>query len=1200
MLGKIAAFEFRYQVRSPLFMAAAVLLFLAAFADMAVAKLLTAGGGNVLFNAPHAIIVSHCLVSFLFLFLGAAFVSNVIVRDDQTGFGPLIRATRITKFDYLFGRFFGAVAVGALVMATVPLGAWVGTLMPFANQEMMGPNRLSGFAYGYGLFALPNALIISAILFALATATRSTAGTFIGVVVLLVSYFVSQGLMGGQPQLLGVGAFVDPFGMSTYMASSKYFTAAELNAGAVPVTDLLVLSRLFWVAVSIALLALTYLLFRFSDRGMSRRQQRKLRREAAMEAPSSVAGAGMQFTQLAEPRFGGRTALAQFVARAAMEARYILKSPVFLILLIIAFVFTLPGLLTASGFLDEALYPLTSVFVPIIEASFDTILIIIATYYGGELVWRERERKLHEIIDATPLPAWALMLPKMLGLALVLFATLLVGIVVGILVQLLKGGVDIAPGEYLLWYLLPGAVDALLIAVLAVFVQALSPSKYAGWGIMVLYIIILLFGSSLGLEHPLFLYGNVPAVPLSDMTGTGYFGAAAWWFRLFWAATAALLLIAVHLLWPRGTEQRLKPRLRRIPARLTGRMGLVALAATALLVLSGSWIVYNTLILNDFRTSEDTQRYYAEYEKRYFRYAGLPQPSIRHVELDIALYPEDIRAEVRGRYRLVNDTQAPIERIHVRRMNLDLDLVGLDFPAARLELNDEAFGYRIYRLDAPMQPGEARSFAFRTRRRQAGFRASGTEARLALNGTDLNTFELTPRIGMTDNGLIEDPAVRRKYGLPAQQPFPRLGDLAATNTPHNGDVSWTTADITISTAADQIPIGPGKKVSERVQNGRRTVRFVSDTPIKSYFSINSGRYAIRRLDHGGVEHSIYRHPAHHWNVGRMMTAMRTSIDYYSRAFGPYPYDQVRLVERAGHYGGGQAFPNTVAVYESIFAMDLRDPAAFDAVTMLAAHEVAHQWWGQLVLAARMQGGVLLIESLSQYSALMVLKRLRGEEKIRPFLQFQLDRYLTGRRTQVAEEQPLISVGPNQDYIAYGKGALALYLLQQRMGEEAVNRALRRFVDRYRFTVAPYPRSLDLITFLREEAKTPEQQALISDLFERITIYDLKVQEPKAVKRADGKWDVAVPVEAKKFYAGGKGEEKEGMLSDRIEIGLFIAQPGGGAFDKKDVIRVERQKVRSGKQVFRFVTDNKPTHAGIDPYNFYIDRNSDDNVASVTG
>jgi ABC-type transport system involved in multi-copper enzyme maturation permease subunit len=151
MLVRIAAFEFRYQATSPLFLATAALLFLTFFADMAVFKLGSVGGGNVLFNAPHAIIVSHLGVSLIFLFLGAALVSNVVVRDDQTGFGQIVRVTPITKFDYLFGRFLGASAAGALVMAAVTLGAWVGTLMPFADQEMLGPNRLSGFAYGYGL-----------------------------------------------------------------------------------------------------------------------------------------------------------------------------------------------------------------------------------------------------------------------------------------------------------------------------------------------------------------------------------------------------------------------------------------------------------------------------------------------------------------------------------------------------------------------------------------------------------------------------------------------------------------------------------------------------------------------------------------------------------------------------------------------------------------------------------------------------------------------------------------------------------------------------------------------------------------------------------------------------------------------------------------------------------------------------------------
>jgi hypothetical protein len=78
---------------------------------------------------------------------------------------------------------------------------------------------------------------------------------------------------------------------------------------------------------------------------------------------------------------------------------------------------------------------------------------------------------------------------------------------------------------------------------------------------------------------------------------------------------------------------------------------------------------------------------------------------------------------------------------------------------------------------------------------------------------------------------------------------------------------------------------------------------------------------------------------------------------------------------------------------------------------------------------------------------MVMKRLEGADKSRRFLQFQLDPYLSDRRVQVLAEEPLVSVEMSQKHLAYGRGALALYLLQQRMGEEAVNRALRRFVDR---------------------------------------------------------------------------------------------------------------------------------------------------------
>ena len=44
--------------------------------------------------------------------------------------------------------------------------------------------------------------------------------------------------------------------------------------------------------------------------------------------------------------------------------------------------------------------------------------------------------------------------------------------------------------------------------------------------------------------------------------------------------------------------------------------------------------------------------------------------------------------------------------------------------------------------------------------------------------------------------------------------------------------------------------------------------------------------------------------------------------------------------------------------------------------------------------------------------------------------------------------------------------------------------------------------------------------------------------------------------------------------------------------------MERQPIRSGRQVLKFVTDRKPTHAGVHPYNFYIDWDAANNVGPV--
>jgi ABC-2 type transport system permease protein len=450
---------------------------------------------------------------------------------------------------------------------------------------------------------------------------------------------------------------------------------------------------------------------------------------------------------------------------------------------------------------------------------------------------------------------------------------------------------------------------------------------------------------------------------------------------------------------------------------------------------------------------------------------------------------------------------------------------------------------------------------------------------------------------MDRRGLLVDRTQRRRQGLPDELRMAKLEDTSAQRENYI-HADWVNSRITISTVADQVPIAPGNKLSDEVKDGRRTAVFASPAPILNFFSVQSARYAEAKDKFGDVQLSVFYDPRHDWNVPAMLNTMKTSLGYYTANFGPYQFGYARIIEFPGYESFAQAFAGTMPYSESIgFAADVRDPETIDYVSYVTAHELGHQYWAHQIIGGDMQGQTLLSETLAQYSALMVMKQLYGEDKIRRFLKFELDRYLEGRKTDVLGEQPLYRV-ENQQHIHYRKGSLVMYLLQHRLGEDAVNRALARLVATWRFKNAPYPRSIDLIAELRKEAKTPEDQALITDLFERITIYDLKAGEAASKQRADGKWVTRITIEAGKFTADSKGIETPAKLSESIEVGAFTARPGTGVFAKADVLAMQRSPIRAGKQVVEIVTAKKPAFAGVDPYNFYIDRNSDDNVVAV--
>lgn len=1196
MFLDIMRFEVRYHLRNPVFWVAIVIFFFFGFGLTASENVSFGSPGAVNENSPYAVGIALAVFAIFYQFVTTSFVANAVVRDDTTGFGQIMRTTPVDKSAFILGRFTGGFIISTLGYLAAPLGMMCGVLMPWVDPETVGPHGLSMYLWQFLVVAVPNIFLSCAVLLALATYFRSMLASYVGVVVFLMGYTITLLVVGSKPEWLEWMAKFELLGFSAILDMTRYWTTAELNGRLFPLEGNFLFNRLFLLGLGVLFLAGTVWRFSFSERAVSKRKLRRIAKREERDA-AQAAIVPDQAGDLPEPRFGPATTRAQFLTRIRSEMTQVLKSPGLIVILLLAVFNTMAELWTSRTLYGTPTYPLTANTIDSLRNAYLLFTLMIAVFYGGELVWRERDRKFNEIVDATPSADWVMIVPKVLAILAVLLLVVLSGVATGMGTQLARGVGDFSIGRYLLWYVVPVTVDSMLIAILSVFMQVVSPNKYVGWGLMLLWFVSGIFLSNLGYDGILYTYGSSPFEPLSDMNGDGGFWVGGAWARAYWLAAGTLMLLFAHLVWPRGTVTAVRPRIALIRLRL-GR-GEIALGAAALIAMIGTGVViyHNTRVLNVNRTADDMEAIAADFEKRYLKYETQPQPSVTDIKLAIQIFPKDRKLETNGLYRLVNKTDRPINEVHLRAGNDDVAVFRLDVDGANLVRRDTRHGYHIFRFDRALKPGEAAMAHFATRIWYRGFRNGGPRTDVTPNGTFVNNFSFTPIVGMDRNDLLRDRTQRRRQGLPAELRPAKLEDMSATARNYVG-TNWVHTDISVTTDADQVPVAPGDRVSERTANGRRTARFVSQAPIHSFYSIQSARYAIAQRMHGNVSTEIYYDPDHAWNVPVMQKALAAGLDYFQANFGPYQFRHARVLEFPGYSTFAQAFAGTIPYSESIgFAAKLTDPDTIDYVTYVTAHELGHQYWAHQVVGADMQGATLTTETLAQYSALMVMKKLYGPDSIRRFLKFELDDYLRSRKGEALEELPLVRV-ENQAYVHYRKGALAMYLLQQRLGEDRVNLALRNFLNQWKFKGPPYHRSVDFIAELRKVAKTAEEQALITDLFERITLYDFKVTAAET-RQDDKQWVTTLTLDAQKYYADGKGNEKASPLNERIEAGLFTARPGEGSFGKANVLSITRMPVRSGKQKIVVRSAAKPSFAGIDPYNFYVDRNSDDNIVAVT-
>lgn len=1140
-------------------------------------------GGQVLINAPRQVALTCAVLGSLGSIVVAAVMGRAVQQDFEHEMHHFFFSAPIRKTDYVFGRFLGAFATLALVFTSIVIGSWLGAFVPGVAPERVGAASLATYLQPYLFTLLPNLFIFGAIFFVLAALTRRMLPVYVAAVVMTIGYIVAPSL-ARDLDFKTFAALIDPFGTTALIRLTEYWPLAERNLRPVGLEGVYLLNRLLWGGFALLALLLGYWRFHFIGA-----QDVRARMRTPAETPATLSQAARD-TQAA-PDFAARSLLLLALRSAWGELRGLLGN-VYFAALAVGVVLALGASALDMGVGDGvASYPLTYLMLELIRGVLAPFMLAATVLFAGELAWRERETRIAQMVDALPVAGWLPLASKTLALAGLQACLLLLAMITAMLIQMFKGWFGLEPGLYLHALFTLVLPQYVLVAVLALAVHAVVNHKYVANFLLAGWLLAMVALSGTSFDHPLLRYAFTPRFAYSGLDGFGHYLLRERLFLLYWSGAALMLLAAARVLWPRGVDTRWRERLRL--ARLNLSRAVLATFGVGLVIAAGggAFLAWE-LAAGGFLTARESEALRADYEQRYARFAALAQPRIVDVDLNVALRPEARAITVQGTYLLENRGAQPVADLVLYQQRGASFTPRFAAPhAASLVLADPERGFYHYRLATPLLPGARMTLAFEVGFAPRGLLGIGSQTPVLGNGT-LFTNAVLPRIGYQPSVELSDERDRRRFGLAARA----ANAVARTATkPAFAEPDWTGFHAVVSTSPDQIAIAPGTLEREWVEGGRRHFEYRMDRPLPNAYAVQSGRYEVRHDRWQDVSIDVFHDQDHAANVERMIRGAQAGLEYGARNFGRYPLRELRIAEFARATRSAQTYPGMIPLSESgAFIARIDDASArdIDYPFYASARDTARQWWGLQLAPAGLPGGAVLSDGLAEYTALMVMRRSFGAERMRRFLRHDLDAYLMGRVQEQRRELPLAH-SQNQPYVTTRKGGLALYLLADLLGEARVNTVLRGLLERHAYRGAPDlgtgAGAADLVAALRQVAPS-DKAYLIDDLFESIVLYENRADSASARRRADGRYDVTIHAHAAKVRITDSGDEQPLVLRDYVDFGVDDA-------DGRPLAR-ERRLVAQAGQTVTLVVDALPARAGIDPDNKLIDRKPTDNMVAV--
>jgi hypothetical protein len=1213
MFWQIFKFELAYRSKRPASYIYFFIFFLIGFLSIATGS--SPASEKVFHNAPWTIADGTITFSLLMMLVCSAIMGVPLYRDIEHQTRQYLFSYPITKGGYFWGRFFGSffyvVIIGTAFNWGCLLGAYLGPIMGQVPAERIGHYGLWNYMEPVFLYGIGNLLLASSIFFALVAITRNVKVVYSASILLLIGYLLSNFLLRDLEKRELV-KLLDPFMINTFTLETRYLTPYEKNNLVLPFTKVFLLNRLIWIGISILITAFAYWRFSFTAflNAETTKQSKKKLTEEKTPIGQPLKSVLQDFSQGYMRRVWWRLTKIEFVN--------IIRDNYFKAILLGGLVF-----LIIDFWIGDTLYsvperPLTIFLMDYKGYDYNIFIFIILLFYSGETIHREKTTRFNIINDAMPVSNVVFLFSKfcsMVGIALILVT---IPMVLGILVQLLKGHTDINLSVYFieLYVLtLPGFIQMIL---LSFAVHLLVNNKFGGHGVSLMIWISLFLLRSFGrMDYNLFFYFYTPGYRWSDMNGIGHFMEPQLWFNFYWLSLGCLLTVLAYLFYQRGIAGGIEERWKIAAGRFRGTPRLLVCLFFISWIGSGAFIYYNVSYINNYTSESTSKSNQALYETTLKKYEKNLQPKVTQVLLNADIFPEKRMVQIYAKVSIKNKNAAKIDSLHLlAEANVNYRIVYNGKPLeyrSPLTFSHSAFNflkkgkdtanYRIYGLPEPMQPGDTALLEVYSEISNKGFVNSGFSREILYNGTFYSGG--IPSFGYDTNGELSGDEDRKKYKLPKKEDeYPDQNDSVGKATMlFNDDADLIHFEATVSTTKDQLAIAPGYLQKTWENNGRKYFQYIQDTPIDYFFSILSAKYDVLKdavvLSNGKkIDIEIFHDSKHKFNLNRFKEAYKDGLEYFSKSYGDFQYRQMRLMEFPRYAGFAQSFPNTVPFAESFgWVADFSDPNSFDYVYYVTAHELAHQWWGHQVVPNKTRGSNLISEALAEYTALILTERKYGKDNMKRFLKEELDGYLSGRANESKKENTFINC--NRSYQWYQKGSLILYGLQDLIGVDKLNTALHEFRDSFALKEnPPFAGSTDLYAFIYKH--TPDSvKYYIEDTWKKITLYDNKIISAKSVNAGKDSYDVTIQVNSNKFYADSSGKESVAKMNDYIDIGVF-AEESTDKNGRKQVnpIYLQKYKLTPGQRTITIRVKGKPVKAGIDPYNKLIDRIPDDNTLNI--